>query len=212
MMRRAMPLVILGLLAGACGPVRMNDPLGGLGGPADTARFSFESGADGWAKPADASSTISVFQTQGRSLYGTASLAVAVQGMGATNGSAARASVLMGSPADMAGKTVQAWLYAPSAAQESGSVPSYAQIYLKDGANHYSNSVGANINADNWVLIQFSPVANPSGVSVTTGGAYYDAGFDPTNIKELGIKVQASGSASPSFTFDGVLLIDSVTW
>lgn len=212
MTRRAGSLLLLGLLAGACGPVRLNDPLGGLGGPTDTAVFNFEGGADGWAKPADVSSTFSVFRTLGRSLYGSASLAVAAQGMGSANGSAARASVLLGPPTDLRGKTVQAWLYAPAAAQESGSVPSFGQLYLKDGANRYANSVGVNINADNWVLIQFSPVANASGVSQTVDGAYYDASFDPASINELGIKVQASGSASPSFSFDGVLLIDSVTW
>lgn len=209
---RSLAWVLAALLAAGCGPLKNVDPLGGLGG-ADNARYGFESGVEGWAKPtSEGSSTYSVFQAPGRSLYGQASLAMAVLSLNKANPMHGRVSIVFGIQPDLAGKTVGAWVYSPPGCQVSDSQPSYLQIYARDASGVFANNVGPNVAVGTWARLQFSPIANPATYTVEVSQGSFGGSFNPSAISELGIRVGVSDAAPADFRFDGVFLIDSVDW
>ena len=211
-MKLVLAVPLLALLIG-CGATKSPDPLAGLAGPTDPSLYGFETDTQGWTKPlAPSSSTYQVLHSPGTSFYGSACMALAVQQMSNIDGTAGLVSKIFGVPVDLSGKTVTAWYYAPTNAQPSESIPTYAQLYMKDGAGKYANSPGVNMKGETWLQIVFSPVANNTGADINSNGYYYDNGFNPSTIGELGIKIAVNGSAPASFAFDGTFLIDSIHW
>lgn len=220
------PLALgLGLLAlAACGPIKNLDPLGGLGG-ADNSRYGFEAGVEAWAPApaADGGSCTGVSAAWGRSVFGQASLALEMVNMGnhypantACPGvdNAARAAIdLSGSPPDLTGKTVSAWVYLPSAGQAAADTPTQAQLYAIDNSlDSYANGPGVNLGVDQWTRVTFRPQAWAGPGDYNQGGVFTAAGFDPSAIKRLGVKISAAGAAPCTFAFSGVVLLDSVDW
>jgi hypothetical protein len=220
---RALALLLAVLGLAACGPIQGLDPLGGLGGPTDSARYSFEGGIQGWGKapPSDGGSCIAVLHAPGRSLYGQASLAMQLRGMGnhypgncSGVDNAGRAVIdLSATPPDLTGKTVSAWVYLPSNGQASTDTPTQGQLYLVDASgDSYGNGAGVNLQPDLWTRITFKPVAWAGPGNYEQEGLYLAAGFDPAAIVRLGVKVSAAGTAPCDFRFDGIVLVDSVDW
>jgi|GEM_PF-6275083 len=229
LMRIAAALVFsqtLGLCG--CGGIKDLDPLGvALGGATDTARYNFESGVQGWGCSSTqgsqtyGGSCVEVAQDQGQSFAGKSSLLVdmnlAIIGALATGitSTSAAVSVVFSAPTtqDLAGKTVSAWIYAPTSIAPGTSDPSYAQIYMVDGSSDYANGSGVNLVGGTWSHLTFAPVTNNTGQVVSgTAQPYYAAGFNVQQIHELGIKVALSGQAPPGFSYSGPVLVDSVHW
>jgi hypothetical protein len=218
MMRRLLLLALLPLL-GACGGVKNLDPLGGLGGTADNARYGFESGAQGWTHSLDVGTCIGVQHVTGQSLYGQSSLAMRVLNMGNHYGSsptcpgsddAARVSVdFTGNTPTMTGKELSAWVYAPAGISYSDSAPTGAQLFAIDTAGVYGGA-SANLLPGQWVRVSFKPVA--TSTLINSGGVYINHGYDPGSIQRIGIKLSPAGTAPCDFTFTGIVLIDSVHW
>lgn len=217
---RLLALLFASLGLTACGPIQGLDPLGGLGGATDSARYSFEDGVQGWDKaPAgDGGSCIAVLHAPGRSLYGQGSLAMQLLGMGnhypgncSGVDNAGRAVIdLSAAPPDLTGKTVSAWVYLPAAAQAASDKPTQAQIYLITAGGFYGNGRGEDLLPDQWKRVTFSPFA--TAVPYVQDGVHLQANFDPAAVLRLGVKVSASGTAPCDFRFDGIVLVDSVDW
>lgn len=221
-MTRVLTVLGLALAAAACGPLRDLDPLNGLGGPVDRARYGFEDGVQGWDKapPGDGGSATAVFQAPGRSLYGQASLALQMVGMGGhypgnCSGvdNAARAALdLSAAPPDLSGRTFSAWIYLPPAAQAAEQHPTQGQLYLMDMGDRYANGPGVNLQPGLWTRVTFKPYAWAGPGNDQSHGHFVSAGFDPVAIKRAGVKIAAAGSAPCSFQYSGLVLIDSVDW
>ncbi len=220
-MKRLLPL-LAALTALGCTPVKNLDPLGGLGG-SDSARYGFEGGVQGWGPASDGGSCTQAFVAAGRSLFGADSLAVVLDQMGNKypsssscpgSDNAGRAAIdLSGSPPDLTGKTLSAWVYLPVDGQASNEAPTQAQLYLVDATgDSYGNGAGVNLVPEQWTRVSFSPTAWPGPGNYDANGIYLAAGFDPASVKRVGIKLAASGAAPCSFAFRGVVLVDSVHW
>ena len=221
-MKRLGMLLALVALAG-CGGFKNTDPLSGLAGATDTALYNFESSAQGWACSASQNGSCnSVSQAQGLNFAGQGSLQVLLNALsnhetnsacpgGITYG---RASIVLGSPIDLTGRTLHAWVYIPQEASAGKDTPTQATIFLKESSGPYGNGVGMNLVAGTWTEVTFSPISNPNGgvVYAPLGGIYLDGSFSPSDILEIGVKISPSGTAPCSFSYTGYVLIDSVSY
>lgn len=224
-MKRLVMLLALLAVAG-CGGFKNTDPLSGLAGSTDTARYNFEASAQGWScSSSQGGKCYSAGQASGLSFAGQGSLQVLLNAL--TNhypsnascpGSddAARISIVLGGGyPDLTGHTVRAWVYIPAAAAYSKDAPTQGQIFLvQNSGNKYANGPGVNLIPDTWNEVTYAPVANTDLVNPRslTGGTYMAAGFNPNGISEIGVKIAPAGTAACSFSYTGYVLIDSVTY
>jgi len=212
--------LILALALSGCGQVQNLNPLGGIGGTADTARYNFESGAQGWnfsvSQATPTNSCVGASWAQGISFAGTGSLRMTVNSMNNSVSDTAAVSVTSGSnpplsQSDLAGRTITGWVYAPNSIAPSTSAPSYVDIFVVDSSGNYANGPSVNMVQSNWVQVSFSPVASANGYNIS-GVGYAQAGFNPASVQEVGFKMGASGAAAATFQFTGFVYIDSVNW
>ena len=110
-------------------------------------------------------------------------------------------------PGNMAGSPITAWLKLPKGATGDPAHPNGVQLFVKDQDFRIQMSawqnIGTDIPEDQWTKIKFTPATtNPTG-------GYTDAGFDPSQVIVVGVKLSAgNGSQTP---FHGVCYLDIVT-
>jgi hypothetical protein len=102
------------------------------------------------------------------------------------------------------GKSLTCWVYAPSAeAAGQANKPNGAQIFVKDASAEYKSEYSSwvNLAANTW-----------NSVTLPPGGGSMDAGFDPTNIKMIGVKIGTSGEAPSDYVYNGPYYVDDCHW
>lgn len=217
MRKLSLLLLACALLAG-CTQYKHPDPLGSPGGGTDDPvnGFGFESSAQDWFanNTMDLSAANGLGWTNKASYKGIGCLALTVKDMSKALCAEVQVDFPNSSYAsmpNMAGHTISAWVFVPPAALANSSAPDFMQVYVHDGNGVYANSSSVNAVNGNWTQITFSPVANPETYTVSTAGTV-NAGFSPSSIKFMGIKVGVASAAPDSFKYTGNILFDTITW
>ena len=193
---------------------------GGGGGGVDTAKYNFETTAQGWQAQTwfDSQAITVVARDPTKAKNGSASLKCTVHLIGGdANYSKGEAWVDMQNnpptgvtvPVDLSNKTVSVWVWVPAEAAGDPMRPNGIQIFFKDAnwRNRYSSwhNIGNppyGIATDTWVQITVN--------TATEQWAWDEAGFDMTKICAVGVKIGAGGGSTA--TFDGNIWIDSFDW
>ncbi len=119
--------------------------------------------------------------------------------------SSGTASVMV--PGDMAGRPITAWVKFPKGATGDPAHPNGVQLFVKDQDFRIQMSpwrnIGSDIPEEQWTQIELTPAT-----TAPTGG-YTDAGFDPSQVIVVGVKVGA-GTGSQT-RFQGLCWLDVVT-
>jgi uncharacterized repeat protein (TIGR02543 family) len=172
----------------------------------DTARYSFETGVQGWVAQTyvDSQAITTVAQDTTKAKYGSASLrcTVNLQG-GHANYSKGETYVDLQTAQNLSNATVTLWVWIPS--QAVASPPNGIQVFFKDSNwnSKYSSwkNIGYDIPTDEWVQITINTATEQWG---------YDGGANLSQIRLVGVKI-GTGDQSTA-TFSGYIWIDSVNW
>ncbi len=196
---------------------------GGGGGGADSAKYNFETTAQGWQAQTwiDSQGITAVARDTTKAKNGVASLRCTVNLQGGdesqlpnTKGEAwvdmqnnPPAGVTV--PVDLSNATVSVWLFLPAEAAGDPSRPNGIQIFFKDSnwKNRYSSwhNIGNppyGLATDSWVQVTVN--------CASENWAYEDAGFDMSKVRAIGVKIGTGGGSTA--TFNGYIWIDSVDW
>ena len=107
-------------------------------------------------------------------------------------------------PVDLANRIVTAWVYSPQGARGDDKHPNGFQIFVKDEAFRSLYGPWNNVAEGAWTPITLTvSSAAQAGGSIT-------AGFDPTRIRVIGVKM-AAGDGSTA-VYKGIVYIDKVDW
>jgi len=172
----------------------------------DTARYSFETGVQGWVAQTyvDSQAITTVAQDTTKAKYGSASLrcTVNLQG-GHPNYSKGETYVDLQTPQNLSNKTVTLWIWIPS--QAVANPPNGIQVFFKDSNwnSKYSSwkNIGYDIPTEEWVQITVNTATEQWG---------YDGGANLSQVRLVGVKI-GTGNQSNA-TFSGYIWIDSVNW
>ena len=100
---------------------------------------------------------------------------------------------------NLAGQTVSVEVYLPSGAQGPINAPSSAMVFFQDNDWTWAQTAWANITVvDDWVVLEARPDMLPF------------AGFDPTRIRTVGVKL-GTNSGATGYTYTGAFYVDNVT-
>ena len=172
----------------------------------DTARYSFETGVQGWVAQTyvDSQAITTVAQDTTKAKYGSASLrcTVNLQG-GHANYSKGETYVDLQTAQNLSNKTVTLWVWIPS---EAVAVPPNGiQVFFKDSnwRSKYSSwkNIGNEIITEEWVQITINTATEQWG---------WDEGANLNQVRIVGVKIGAGGQSTA--TFSGYIWIDSVNW
>ena len=109
-------------------------------------------------------------------------------------------------PINLEDVLITVWVYAPGGAAGDPNRPNGVQVFVKD--QNWLSEYGAWFNlsgyTDRWIPITLTPSRQPPP------GVYMDAGFDPSNIIVVGVKIGAGTNSEA--TYSGPIYIDGVTW
>jgi len=107
-------------------------------------------------------------------------------------------------PVNLSGRQVCAYVWNPAGSEGNPSCPNGLQVVVKDGNWKSFYGTWHNIRENQWNYVCTTP-----GTTAPPGG-YMDAGFDPTKIVLLGVKVGAGGCSTAEFS--GTMCLDDVGW
>ncbi|MEO0224883.1 MAG: hypothetical protein ABIL76_07335, partial [candidate division WOR-3 bacterium] len=175
----------------------------------DTARYSFETGVQGWVIQTyqDSQAITAVAQDTTKARYGTASLRCTVNLIGGhANYSKGETYVDMQTATNLSNATVSVWVWVPSQAVGDQSAPNGIQIFFKDSAwkSKYSSwySIGGGtVVPEQWCQITVNTATEQWG---------WDDGCNLSQVRLVGVKI-GTGTGSTA-TFSGYIWIDSVNW
>ncbi len=106
-------------------------------------------------------------------------------------------------PANLKGQPVTAWVYCPAGSQGPSSKPNTLQVFCKDAGWKSFYGLTVNVAEGQWM-----PVTMIADTNAPT--AWMDPGFDPTQIRVLGVKFAASDGSGA--TYDGKIYVDGVSF
>jgi hypothetical protein len=182
--------------------------------------YSFESGTMmGW-KPQTVNGNRAVLQVKQstelvRSGRGSLELQVELRG-GDENNSSGEAFVDLSlnpppglrAPLNLENIPIVIWVYVPETAIGNPQIPNGVQVFVKD--QEFRSQYGEwrnltdNIDTDTWIAVILTPTKTPSPMIET------DAGFDPSSIILVGIKIGIGTGSTATYT--GSIWIDDVCW
>jgi len=169
--------------------------------------YDFENSTQGWeySTRADESAIDSVYATTDEYYHGQYALAMNTH-LDWSDSTLQKGVVTVMYPGDLENRPIKVWVKVPSGAQGDPQHPNAVYIFVKDQnfnsqISNYNN-IGSTIPENTWTEIQFTP-----GFNCTTC-SYTDAGFDPTKIQIVGVKI-ATGNSSQN-PFQGTCYIDFV--
>lgn len=174
----------------------------------DSSRYGFESGKMGWKRQTyhDSQAVTTVAQTTERADRGSGALKLTMDLTGDhPNNSKGEALIELRPPVDdLQGKTITAWIYAPTGSAGDFNRPNGVQVFVKDKNSRSLYGTWINMIEENWFKVSLT-------VNTTQPfEGYIDDGFDPQSIAIVGIKV-AIGKGS-SNTYAGPIYVDAVNW
>jgi hypothetical protein len=170
--------------------------------------FGFEQGAEGWST---SGGSTTARQSEDRSKSGRFSLALGMalgpaerQGEAWVDLQQNRPTGVPGVPANLGGRTVTAWVYAPRGARGDAERPNGFQLFVKDAEWRAAYGAWQNVVEERWVRL-----------SLDVGGArppsgFVAAGFDPSRVIAVGVKFALG--ADPTARFEGSVYLDAVDW
>jgi len=177
-----------------------------------TAKFNFETGAQGWKSEnwKEFRGSSGVEQTSAYSKSGRCAL---VLDCDSTKNSKREAFVDLRTqfdgPLNLEGKTIKCWILIPSS-DVIGDPHNGVQLFVKSVKNEgksneqwftkYSEWYDLSGRADSWFEITLSPSI----------GVHSKQGFDPRKIVVMGIKIATKKGSSDSF--NGSVFIDDIDW
>jgi len=149
-------------------------------------------------------------RTVSRALNGVASLRLSVDLDGSdTNRDSGEVSVDMLTyppyrvdiPVDLEGREIAFYVYCPTGARQGCSSPNGLQVFAKDTEWRSEYGTWTPIVEETWQKV----VLVPATTAPTNGSM--DAGFDPTRIRTIGIKLAAQDAAA---AYSGPIYVDAV--
>jgi hypothetical protein len=107
-------------------------------------------------------------------------------------------------PANLGGRTVTAWVYAPRGARGDQQRPNGFQLFVKDVEWRAAYGGWQNVVEERWVRVslELGGARSPSG--------FVAPGFDPSRIIAVGVKFALGGD--PTAKYDGTVYLDAVDW
>jgi hypothetical protein len=172
----------------------------------DTARYSFETGVQGWVAQTyvDSQAITNVARDTTRAKYGSASLRCTVDLRGGhANYSKGETYVDLQTAQNLSNATVTLWVWIPS--QAEAVPPNGIQVFFKDSnwRSKYSSwkNIGNDIPTNEWVQITINLATEQWG---------YDENANLNQVRIVGVKIGAGGQSTA--TFSGYIWIDSVNW
>jgi hypothetical protein len=188
-----------------------------------TVRYGFDEDTMGWV-PQTRSEDQAVIDVQRQVKFGLGSLELEIELRGHDNErSKGEAFVSLSSnppagalaPLDLNGKPITISVYVPSAAIGNLDSPNGIQVFVRDIDGKSEYSVWTNLspeNTDRWIDVSLLPSTTIVTKDATgrPTGASMDAGFDPSKLNIVGLKIGA-GDGFES-VFRGSIWIDKVSW
>ena len=168
--------------------------------------FAFESGAMGW-KPettGDSRAVVNVAQSADAARAGVSSLRLTINLRGGDARLGKGETYVDIRICDMTAERVSAWVYCPAGAVGDPQKPNGIQLFVKDYVGKSEYGSWTNMAPDTWQEI----LLYPSTVKPVDG--WMDAGFDPSKVVRVGIKVAVGGGST--WTYSGPIYVDSVAW
>ena len=108
-------------------------------------------------------------------------------------------------PIDLRDHTITVWVFAPSGSMGENSRPNGFQIFVKDITWKSNYSSWTNVVENQWMQLSFTITA-----SQAENGGYMEAGFDPSQIIAIGVKMGSGGGSTA--VYKGPIYIDAVDW
>jgi len=185
--------------------------------------YGFDEDAMGWV-PRTQGGDLAVFNVNPQIKFGENSLELQIELIG-TNDEKSKGEVFVDlssnppagvfAPLNLNGKTITMLVYVPSAAAGNTNSPNGIQVFVRDIDDKSEYSAWTNLTSENterWIKVTLVPLTSivtkdPKGRPT---GAAMDAGFDPTKINIIGLKIGA-GDGFDS-VFRGSIWIDNVSW
>jgi len=176
----------------------------------DFLRYDFETGVQGWyanAQPWAGYGVTSVVRSADRALHGTNSLKAFVDLSSAAQHDYGDAEVDMSwnapvgliPPVNLKGQPLQISVFCPTGSGGSPSNPNRIQLYAKDAQWHALWLSESNIVENTWMT--FTLV-----VDTNTPNTWVDSGFDPEQVRAIGVRVKYGGAGS---AYQGPVYIDA---
>ncbi len=168
-------------------------------------RYTFEPNKEGWEALSypELTGIVSVAQSTNAALEGTHSLKMDVNIAGATNRQKGVAKVDMvwfpppsvRAPFNLAGSNLHAYVYCPPGSESTNpSAPNEIKLYVKSGTNYLAEfGAPSLIRNGMWVKLSLTPGTN------APDGGYMQAGFNPTNIVEMGVSIEMGNYCGPLY-------------
>ncbi len=175
----------------------------------DTAKYSFETGVQGWVIQTytDSQAITNVVQDTTKAKYGSASLKCTVNLIGGhANYSKGETYIDMQTATNMSNVTVSVWVWVPQEAVGDPTAPNGIQIFFKDSSWKSKYSSWYSIGGGVVVPGQWSHIT----VNTATEQWGWDDGCNMSQVRLVGVKI-GTGTGSTA-TFSGYIWIDSVNW
>ena len=183
-------------------------------------RYGFDNGTMGWV-PQTHSGDQAVIDVQQQTKFGQSSLELQVELVGKdAQKSKGEVFVNLSSnpplgivpPLDLNGRLITMRVYIPSEAIGNSGSPNGIQIFVTDTSDRSQYGVWWNLtpdNTDKWTTVTLLPSPKTSPTE-DQRGASTSTGFDPSNIKIVGLKIGAASTFDKAFM--GSIWIDGVSW
>jgi len=175
----------------------------------DQGRYGFEKGPVRWTIETDESSqgVINLSRSNDQAKFCKHSLKLMTNLEGGHRNRSKGEAYIEFNPQNLEEKPITIWVFVPDSAIGERQHPNGLQVFVKD--INWQAEYGTWNNITPQIVEQWEKITlTPSRVRPI--GGYIDQGFDPTQIKSIGIKI-AIGDSSAS-TYRGPIYIDSVDW
>lgn len=175
----------------------------------DPARYGFEDGIMGWMKQSDTTGLgiTAVAQSTGEAKFCKHSLELAANLEGGHPNRSKGETFVEIPVQNLESKPITVWVYVPAKALGEPAKPNGVQVFVKDSHSRSEYGRWSDITAgtvSTWQQITLTPSTSPPS------GGYMDPGFDPTQIKTVGVKVAIGDGSKASYS--GPIYVDSVDW
>lgn len=112
----------------------------------------------------------------------------------------------------LANQTISAWVYLPKEAVGDPNNPNGVHLFVKDMDDDWRSLYGCWYRAtEGWMQIWLT--VSTDDPQCPNGGWYMQPGFDPTNIRAIGVAMGTPETdPDPAFAYQGSIYIDQVDW
>ena len=178
-------------------------------GPTDPSRYGFESGVEGWAPETSWPDSLGINEVAQSDLarLGKHSLMLTADLEGGHPNRSKGEAFVQIPIQNLENKPITAWVFVPRRAIGDAKRPNGIQVFVKDELWRGEYGTWWDI-FEGWVEDWFQVTLTPSGSPPPNG--YMAPGFDPTQIRAVGIKV-AIGDGSKR-EYNGPIYVDCVDY